>query len=848
MNRGVRNILLIISGILVFLVLAAALLPFLVENKVKQQIIHEINQQVTVPVEVKGGMSLSLFKHFPNASFTFSDVRIADKLRPGNYLLRVKEFSFLCNIPGLLKGEMEFSKVLLRDGELQLFTDTKGRNNYDILKEDTASSKEKLTIRLQKAEIQEVNFVFLDQLRAVDVNLKLKEAGLTGDFNEERFELSTTTQLFVHRIMAGGEEFLTGKNVGAEMLLDVNKATNKYDFKKGKLTVDGNEFNIHGYLASVKNGMDVHFRLTNEGEDFRKLFQLLPAAYKANFANAEGSGRYAIVAVVKGIFGAGSSPTLDVTADLKDSELKLGKYNKLLKKVNATAKYQIDHKGKDRLIISNFNCTLNNLPFQFTLRLTNLADPDFDFFANGVMHLSELSTFVPESAAKDFKGAVRFNNFRLTGRKRDFTDIQNSTLRGSGDFTLQEVALNARGIIYDQINGKLSYGIHAIEAKDFTIRFGNSDFRFNGTIENLLAYVYTLSDKKTSAVASLGINGKLQTRLFDLSAMMQGFNNQPPSAAEGEPVSVRDIFNIRGNLDVFIERFLFRKTVFEKVSGNLQAAPALLRVNSLSTQTMSGELRGNGLFSFSADSKLNIQADISAIDFSIAEIFRQCESFGQTTLTEKNLEGTISLSTTLNATWNQHKDFDEKSFTALMELNIRNGRLMNFEPIRAASNFIRVEELKDIRFGDLNHTLKIANSKIDIPEFELKSSALNMMISGFHYFNNDVDYRFKINLHKLLAKRFNRRGRDVQYIESDPYEGINIYLLMTGNLSNPTFKYDKSSSRKKMLGDFRKERESLRSLMKNNSKKVEDSEKKREDKYFDLREKPEFMDFDTTGN
>ena len=174
--------------------------------------------------------------------------------------------------------------------------------------------------------------------------------------------------------------------------------------------------------------------------------------------------------------------------------------------------------------------------------------------------------------------------------------------------------------------------------------------------------------------------------------------------------------------------------------------------------------------------------------------------------------------------------------------------MINFEPLRAASKFIRVEELQDIRFADLSNTIKIANQRIDVPEFEIKTSALNLMFFGFHHFNNDIDYHFKINLHKLLAQKFNRKQQDIQYIENDPYEGVNIYLTMTGNLSDPKIKFDKPAVRNKVLTDFRNEKQVLKDLLKNAPRKVDAAEQKREDKYFDLREEPKFMDFDTSAN
>jgi hypothetical protein len=57
-------------------------------------------------------------------------------------------------------------------------------------------------------------------------------------------------------------------------------------------------------------------------------------------------------------------------------------------------------------------------------------------------------------------------------------------------------------------------------------------------------------------------------------------------------------------------------------------------------------------------------------------------------------------------------------------------------------------------------------------------------------------------------------------------------------------KYDKASSRNKLKEDFKKEKDVLKNLLNNSPIKVDENEKKREEKYFDTQSPPEFIDFD----
>lgn len=814
----------------------------LVENTVRDRIVTEINKTVTVPIQVKGDIAFSIIRHFPSASLTFKQVSIDDRLRKGKKLLEVEEFSLLCNLFSLFGDEPEFTKVVVSNGQLSMFTDAHGKNNFNIFGKSEGGTGLQ-SIKLKKAQIKNVRYTYTDKTQRTVTDLKINDAILRGNFGQDVFNLDAYGKLFVYGITVGGQPYMSGKNVGIDASLQVDKTRNRYSFTRGKLEVEKSEFTITGFFALLKNATQIDFSLKNSGKDIANLLSLLPQQIQEGMAGAAGSGEYSIEADIKGKLSKNSYPNINVKADLKDSEIKFGRYNKFLKKVNASASYVSDAQGNNQLVISNFNCTLNDLPFQFSLTLKDLSNPVFDFYANGVLHLSELASFIPDSILQEPDGKIHFNKFHLKGKKSDFTDTENSSLTGSGDFRFDEAEFRQNGITYGNINGLLKYENQVIEAQGLTLNFLSTDFTFTGSISNLFAYVYMVSQKRTMPDVVLGVNGAVKMNTFNLTGILDAYDKKNKPAQQRKKVNIRDIFSMRGNLQVDVKRFVYRQMEFKELNAAIQMAPGLIRINTLTAGGMGGEVRVNGLLSFLTDA-FNLNCDIAAAQMEIPKIFEQCENFGQTTLTDKHLKGTITAAISMNATWLNYKEIDQNTLSALVDFSINHGELIKFEPLRAASKFIRVEELENIRFSDLNNTIRIADKKIDIPQFEIKSSALNLIFSGTHNFNNIVDYHFKVNLHKVLAQKFNRNIKEVQYIEDDPYEGLNIFLTMTGPLDNPTIKYDKQGAKNKIKDDFKKQKEELRLLMKGEKLPVNENEKKREEKYFDLREEPQFMEFE----
>ncbi|MDB5282886.1 MAG: hypothetical protein JWO06_1961 [Bacteroidota bacterium] len=850
MLKRIRKVVLVLFGLIIFLFLTAVLLAYIFEDKITGKIKDQLNQQLSVPVQVNGGIHLSLIKHFPYASVIFSKVEIDDKLQKNKNLVHVEEISLLCNLFSLLGDKVELSKILIKDGDINIYKNEKGETNYDIIKPSQDTAKAKFSILLKKAEVKDVRVTYFDKSEEVKGDIFLKNLFLKGDFSNKQFDMSTSINGTINSIFSNGQELLAKRSLKSEITLDVNNETRRFTFKKGNIELDGNEFSITGFFAMLDRGIQLDFKLLNEGKDIQKLFGLCPDKYKSSFANAEGRGQYVINAEVKGMVSNSSFPHISVSANLKNSEIKLGKFNKLLKKVNATAKYELDDKGGDKLVISNFDCTLNELPFAFKLSLTKLGDPDFDFYAQGVFHMSELSTFVPDSIIRDWGGTINFENFHLKGRKKDFTDPDNSTMVGAGQFKLNAIEFQQNGISYGNINGALRYNNQTIEAQNLTANFLSTEAGFSGNINNLPAFIYNLSSNRNANNVVLVVNGALKVQTLNLSGLIDAYSkkNRPKNYVPKGRIDLREIVNMQGNLDIDIKKFIFRKLEFDNLRGNLQVSPGIIQANNLQMQAMDGDVRLNAKLLFGDDYSINMISDVTSTGLNVSKIFYECENFGQAALTDKHLKGTLSAAISFNAKWNNYSELDQKSLSAIVDFNIKNGELMKFEALKAASKFIRVDELQDIKFADISNIIKIGNQRIDIPQFQIESSALNLMFEGYHYFNNTIDYHLKINLHKLLAQKFNRKlQNDIQYMETDPYEGLNLYLSMSGDLSNPKIKYDKASARKKIQNDFKQEKNNLRNLFNNVAPTVDANEKKKETKYYNIQETPQFMDFDTTG-
>jgi hypothetical protein len=324
--------------------------------------------------------------------------------------------------------------------------------------------------------------------------------------------------------------------------------------------------------------------------------------------------------------------------------------------------------------------------------------------------------------------------------------------------------------------------------------------------------------------------------------MLKAFKKEEDKKGS-EKIDIREIFNMKGKLNLSVTKFQYNKIVVEDITVDVGLSPGTLMLKSFDARGMGGTIHHSGLISFSDNREMIMNGTLNFSGVEIPQIFDQAENFGQTTLTSQNIKGEIKADVDYRVVFDDYKNINMDKINATLNCSILKGELINFEPIKVASKFIRVEELNHIYFSDLKNQLLIKNSTIEIPKFEIQSSAINVLLNGSHTFENDIDYHIKVNLRKLLANKFKKNNSN-EYIEEDPYEGTNLFLSLKGKMSNPTVKYDKQYADQKVNDDFKKEKENLKTLFKKETVKTETKDKTKEDKYFDTREKPKFIELE----
>ena len=209
---------------------------------------------------------------------------------------------------------------------------------------------------------------------------------------------------------------------------------------------------------------------------------------------------------------------------------------------------------------------------------------------------------------------------------------------------------------------------------------------------------------------------------------------------------------------------------------------------------------------------LDINASLKNIN--INELFKQFNNFDQNEITHEHLygkmKGTVETKVFLDANFEPILDKLYSKFIITLE----DGRLKGYEPLTELSDFVNIDDLRDVRFKTLHDTVEILSENIFFDGLRIENNALNLGISGTHNFDNNMYYEMDLSVVELLATKGNWFAKKKERkLEENQDGGLTAYIIMSGTPDNLSIKYDTERQLEEIKRDMKEEKSNfLRAL------------------------------------
>jgi hypothetical protein len=801
----------IVLGVLFGLITISAItIAMLYEEQVKKIVIGEINKKLIAPVQVRD-IQFSLIKNFPNASLSFYDVKAQSVYDGNDYkscpanLITAKEISLQFNLMDIFNGNYTINKIVLNGVNLSLFVDKKGDDNYHCWRSDSSSNKSAVTFKMNKIAVDDFEAKYADQKQFLEFDFLFKEAHVKGEIFDNDFTMLLQSNLKIKELKVQKNQFLRNKDV----VLNINllKQNKIYSFKDANVAIEKLKLNLTGTFDHE----NIDLKAKGAELDIQSFLSLLPEKVSEKFIDYSSKGIFALDLTLK---GKQSLPQIKANFNIQHAQFGKSSSKVTFNNVNLKGYYSngnTQNLKSSGIYINNFSANLNQSPIEGSFSVIDFTNPFIDGKIKANFELSEVKEIMQLDTFEILKGsaniALRISCLLEQLKKQDISQTKPGQLSGSMQLKAAQFQFKNDKAGYENIDADLYADDNYILVKQLSFLHGKSQLELRGELSNYQALIGNNSEKSLLRAYLVADNFELEDWLP---------KSQIKSVADKENNETY-LKNIDLKLNTNITRFKFDKFIATNVKSNIYFRENQFRFDSLFFNSMDGDANANGAIELKENGSFDLLCDAKLSKINIIKLFEQLNNFGQTTLTDKNIAGKLSAEIKYKSSWSNINQIIPESIIAEATVLISNGELNNFTPMNKLSKFVSVSELSHIKFNELANTISINNKKIYIPQFQIKSTAMNLYCSGTHDFDNNIDYHFKVTLSELLSKKRKRevpKNNEFDEIEDDEQGKSTLFISMTGNIDHPKIKFDKKELKQFVKDEIKNEKQTVKQLLK----------------------------------
>ncbi|MBT5438178.1 MAG: hypothetical protein HOK92_03145, partial [Flavobacteriales bacterium] len=794
-------------GILFGIFLTLSILIFVLKDTIIETSIAEINKNLEVPMEV-GDVELAFWSSFPNISIDLLNVEIPSR-NTSTSLLKSKKFNLRFNPFDLAMGDYNLKQINISDGELNLYVDSLGGDNYNIVKSSEENDDSEFKLELQAVTLKSMKVSYLNDITHQEYHSNFNRVNLTGELSTDEFEMLTSGQILLNSAKSSGVTLVKNQEIEFSLKVNVNQKKLITSLPMAQIQIGGLPFNINGVVD--KDSMRFHIAsnsilLTDAVEKFS-------VDSDNHLKNLSGNGLLDFDLTVNG--GTKSTDPIDIACNfsIKDGEIIEPTEKIKLNNIQLLGHYTKRDSTLEELVLTDVRFDSETGPFTGNLSVVDFENPQLKGFAKGTINLN---------AAHRILHLPEFEN--INGHLKVYCDFeavqnQNSELqlkRCSGDVTIvnSNFKLENDKRAFKSVNGNLKFTRRDVRVNQFSLIVDQSDLNLSGSFSNVFNYLYN------SGTLAMNLNVKGERVLLeDL-----GSTTKAEKIENGEIFALPD--NLKGDVRIALTKIEYGGHQYENLSGNMNIKNRKVRFSNLSLKNAGATVRGSLSIYEKQPEIFEFKTQLRSYNIDVKSAFKEWNNFYQDVILAKNISGRASLTLALNADFSLDKGINYPSIDSKMNIEINNGTLKNSllmkdiaesvkdSPAKLAlgkKNLKLLEKrLNEISFSTLKNEITIKNETVNIPKMNISSSALNMNVSGTHEFSNQVDYRFDFKFRDLLTN-----DRDSEFGEIiDDGSGFRMFLKMTGDIYEPTLEWDREQQKQSAKEYRQEEKKQIKEMLK----------------------------------
>lgn len=818
MIRKIRKIVIITLITIVVLVGMLLGISFLFGDQITDYVIKTINKSVNTEIKVKS-TRFSIFRRFPNAAVVFEEVEIksAKGFRTGSTvydnldLIRAKRLYTEINIFKIVFKDYSVKRIVIEDGSLNLIINSKGQRNFDIFKSREELDQESKPLKLSHVFLKNMRYAYVDLSNNLDINGLARRLILQGQLHDANARFFVSGNLLSFSLKVNHEEYLRNKSITTD--ITIVRSDNNYSIVTNTMKLESVPLSlVLNYISQPKNFIDLTAEV--KSVNLSRFPDLLPDEYKKIIEPFDSKGQTNIKLTIQGNTSAGRLPHVELSFSLSDGTIVQKETNVKLNNISCAGRYSNggrNNASTSSFEITNFKSSFGKGSILGNFRYSNFNQPKIDIDVKSDINLADMQRFLTLDTVETLSGSLKANA-KIQMNLLNAGPVSRETISGlilAGNVKLVDGSLKLKNSMYSfsGINGEVELG-NDFKFENFSIKVDNNDFFIRGNLFDAVPYLLKQNN-------NINLKAEVRSQNLDLSKYFE----RKPQKASSQKYDASLLFpsNLTAELNVSISHFTLKKLQARNVLARVNYKPGMYTLNSVILETMRGKVSGNGAVVQDANKNLIVKGQTDMKDIDLKQLFYTFGNFGQNILQDKHLNGRIKGNVLVSCEWNSTMVSNLDAVLVESNLEITEGELVNFEPMLGLSRFIKVNELKDIRFSTLKNQVFIRHQQIIIPQMDISSNAFNITGSGVHNFDNHYVYKINVLLSELLARKARQAKKENDefgIVEDDGLGKTRIPLIISGYNNDYKIAYDTKGAKDIIKESLQNQKSELKSIFK----------------------------------
>jgi hypothetical protein len=746
-----KKIALILLSLLVIIVLAILLVPFIFKDDIQQAIQTELDNTLDADLLFDSQQfSVSLIKDFPNISVGIGDVGLTGKgVFEGDTLFYASQFDLTLDLMSVISGEeIKISKIDASDPLINILVTETGEANYDIVKETSDDTPEATTPDDSPLKIAMDGWVISNgTIRYIDDSLPyyLTLAGVdhqgSGTYIGDVFTMDSRTEVQSFSTGYDGIEYISDKTIDGEVTMEMDLETFKFTFKENQVNLNGLSFSFDGWLAMPSSDIDMD--LTFEGTDvnLKSFLSLTPGDYQSYLEGVTAGGNVSFSGYARGTYNDQLMPAVNLSFGVNDGTIAYEPYPIPMENINIDATF--DMPGADlslaSFVMRRYEMQVDGEQLTASLIFKDFDNYQWDFKMAGNADMEKITKIIP-LGDMTLKGRISAG-LATAGKMADLENEAYDKLPTSGTLEVKDFLYQSEDLPqgFGIQNMSATFDPEQISLAEFKGNAGQTDLQLSGVIKNYLGFV--MSDEEL-------LEGQLRfvSTKIDIDEWMVD-TNEEPSVSE-EDTSSLEVIRIPTNIDFVlasrIDQLLYDDLDIKDFNGQLIIRDGAILMDNVGFNLLDGLFEMNGSYDSKPDLPL-YSYDLAIKDLAIPAAFQSFNTVQKLAPFAEKMNGKFSTNFAIGGALDQAMMPVYETIFGEGLIKVAQASLSDVKLMSAVSN---VTSLKDsdgtVTLKDVLLNAKIEDGKVTVEPFDIKLGGYTTTISGGNSIEGALDYNMKV--------------------------------------------------------------------------------------------------------